>query len=705
MNIKLNWEVESDGGWREVGEDPAAIAARQRRARQIRNAAIAVLVILAAIGGAVGYRLYQVGRQLRTDLEATISAETLALRIGDRRAFLKAQADVGEWVRIQDSAFAAYQALGDRVDVTGEIEDMDLDADKARVTLREQFDGQPYHVVWFYQHGEQGWQHIPPGAEFWGKQIREQVANVSLIYYEEDADLAEALKLRVNSWYEMACRATACTRQPGRIEIRIEPDPLAHLGWATYDESTLIIPSPRLTRFPADGSVGPELMDITAGLVAVYWSSAQFTDPPQPYSEQAWLRDELAVYLYNQFSEHVARPTFFDGSGETYGPAFVRQFITDMQFSESAPRLAATLTGTPAQDLNLYWDSYLTYRLRAEAALIADGHPTEAAILYRDPERDPQTALPDFPSETLAVPDSIEVLSVRQVGGLWWAEIRFAEVVEGHPTNIQHRAFEPFRLVDGRWVHSYAVRDDWGGALEVSEGNVTLRYFELDEPGVAGLMPFVQALYAQVEADYDLAARPPEVEVLVMPASENISGGGRPLVYPRVVGQIDSHLVQVIIPSPYASVRDGDEDVVAYVRRIAARELVEKATAYKLQPFPANHPFGVAFMRWEMERRDIDVDEAIEAFVADEGRNSAIWPTDGLGYLAFTPPYSNTDYYSAYVLVRTMVNLYGPEVVAKMLYYLPVAKSVDDWLTLTAGITFDDILDDWQNLYLRLLSE
>jgi hypothetical protein len=695
MGIKLDWEVESDGGWEEVGEDPAAIAARKRRVHRLRNLGLVLLVALGIAGGAIFYRLHRVGRQLRADLETTISAETLALRIGDRRAFLDGQADVGEWVRIQDSTFAQYQALGPDIEVTGEVVELDIDADKARVVLREDYQGEPYHIIWFYQHSDAGWLHIPPGPEFWGKSAVDKTAYANLYYYEEDADLADLLRTQIDDWWNAACRATDCAARPRRIRIRIEPDPLTQIGWASYDDSTLLIPSPKLSRFPAGRPIDPALLGQLAELAAGYWASSEIGDEPEPYSELAWLEDELAVWVRYQFDPEAPPSTFLGVLAENYGVLTVRKFIDGVENGEAVVPTIAGLTGVPAADLPVAWDGYLAYRLRAEAALIANGFSTEAAVLYRDPERADRADVLDVPTESIALPDSIEVIATRRVGDILWAEVQFAQVEEVGRTQETTRyvAYEPFRLVDNRWVHTNAIGGDWGPLYDAHGTYVQLWYFELDGPAAEGLVPHVEEVYTRIAADFALPNGPPALEIFISPVAQPDQSGS------------SAQPVQVFVPSPYVTTRPPDVTIQEHARSLVTAGVIEEFVAYQIAPFDANHPFAVALMRWEMERTGLDAGAAVESFLDKEGRISALWPGNSAGSLSFSPPYSDDDYLAAYALIRVLTETYGPEVIPNLVAYLPLSETVDEWLILSAGVMFEDVLDPWQAAYTDLRAE
>lgn len=690
MGIKLDWEVESDGGWDEIGEDPGAIAGRRRRLRAIRNILLALLVLFALGAGAIGYRLRQIAGQRRADLEALIAAETAALRIGDRRAFLAAQADVGEWVHIQDSTYAQYQALGPRVDVTGHVVTLDINGDHARADLREVLDGQPWLVTWFYRHDEQGWLHVPPDATFWGEQTTDDTTHVEYIYYEQDSDLAEMLKTRLDNWWQTACRATACDGWPPAIRLHIEPDPLVQVGWAAYDAHTLLVPSPHLTRRPEDGTIDPALTETLAANVALYWAETLLAGPPEPHSEAAWLQNELAVWLKGQLVPETASPSFLDPLADNYGPPFIHDFAADIRSGTPAIPALVSLTGIPAADLPLTWDSYITHRLQAEAALIAQGHPTEAATLYRDPQRSDQDAPSDYPTETAALPDTLQVVSTRRVDDILWAEVRFARSGDAgpRPETTYHLAFEPFRLVDDRWVHSTPVPADWGEALQSQSEHFILHAYTLDEPACEDLLPYLEQIYARVAADFDLADTSTPIEVFIAPPTADAQP---PLA--------------VTVLSPYAAVRPAEETPQYYVRATATRGLIEHITTQQLQPLAPDHPAAVAFVWWELEQVGLATDPIPQTAVEAQNPDDPPWPTGEIDFLAPPPPHTVADYRSAYALLTALTAAYGPEIMPRLMTNLPLSTDVDDWLLRSARITFEDIRENWQSAYTALPDE
>jgi hypothetical protein len=700
MGIKLDWEVESEAGWSEIGEDPAALDARRRRGRQLRNAAIVLFVIAGIIAGGIGWRLRQVGRQLRADLETTVSVESTALRLGDKGGFLGSQSDQGEWQRLQSLTFDQYQALGDRLTVSGEIISTEITADQARVMLEEELDGKPYHVQWFYEHNQNGWLHIPPSPDFWGEQARTTTTYFDFFYYQQDQALVDALTLRLNGWWETACRATACSEYPSLIRVRVEPDPLVDIGWAPYDRATLLIPSPLLGRVPADGSIDPQVIIALSTLLSERWAEqsvqAQLTEPPRIYSDAAWVQNELALWMQSQFVDGSSRSAFFGSLTAAYGFELVANLLPQLpliQNDQSIVTAIETVTDDSVTNISIDWSSYFAQRLRAETRLTADGFATEAILLYHDPEREQSPIVIDVPTETLAEPASIRVLSMQTIRDTQWAEVEFS-LVDGN-LGDKRITYEPFRLVGNRWVHSWAQLEDWGSEQQEASAHFVLQYYDLDQNSAVGLLPYLEQIYAQTSADFGLdTALLPIVEVTILPSTDRAGFAGTP-VLPLTMPNKPIAPASLIVPSPYASVRSADSTAREFILRVLTRDLVTGLMAARIDPFPPNHPLAAAFLIHEVEQYEMDGDLALQGFLIDHGRLSDPQPITEDGPLAFTTPYTDEGYHAARVLLDVLIDRYGLGAVPALMQTLPQATSMDDWLNQSLGITFDDVRNNW----------
>jgi hypothetical protein len=289
MGIQLNWEVEADDGWRKVSEDPEVVEARRRRDRRIRRVILIVSVILLAAGGIIAYRLITVGEQIRSALEETVAAETLALRIGNRDAFLSAQSDAEGWQQQQEQTFNQYQSEGKQLEIPGQIIKMDISADRARVTLREIDNGTEYYVIWFYQRDTEGWKHIAPSSGYWGNPKERNTEHVNIEYYSDDQPLVDVLVGLLDSWWETACEHIDCANEIEPIRMKIQPEQMAEPGWADYDPRTLLVPSPLPGRSRIDGAVDLAFRKKLASQIAWRWARDIMGGETSEYPDVKWL--------------------------------------------------------------------------------------------------------------------------------------------------------------------------------------------------------------------------------------------------------------------------------------------------------------------------------------------------------------------------------------------------------------------------------
>ncbi|MBN1313457.1 MAG: hypothetical protein JXB30_18770 [Anaerolineae bacterium] len=710
MSIKLDWEVESEGGWDEVGEDPRDVELRKRRLRRIRNGLIVILAIMLVVGGVITYRLITVGQQVRAALEATIAAETLALRIGDREAYLAAQSDVGGWRQIQEQTFEHYQSETDRLEVTGQILEMDINADRARVILREVLNGVEYHVLWFYQRDASGWNHIAPDPSFWGERQERRSAYFDFDYYSEDQELVDDLVVQLNNWWGTACSLTRCVRNPDRPVVTIEPDRLARVGWADYDSNTLIVPSPLVGRYRADGEIDPALMSQLAGLIAQRWAENIIGDEGTAYSEIQWLESEVYLWLRQSFVPELPPSPLLTPLVQAYGEQIVRELVTRVQSGEDAVAALEALTGSSISDLSVGWELYFTYRLRAEAALIADNHKTEAVLLYRDPER--PTGYSWRCMEEVQV-DSIWVTGTQQYGDLLWAETQCSA-----KDGIETADFVPFRLLDSRWVHTVPTQTDWGPAKEERGTSIILRYFDIDTPHTDGLLAELEQIYSQVIKDFGMEDSAPYVGVLVTifnPAS------GTSLISDRTRIEIEDWqrgVIELELVSPYSTEFPADISasyslacllIVEHIgcmsqdgfHYLAAASLIHELVQLAIGTPPSDaYLVAFALMAWERERLLDYPDESMGTFWVGGDGNERIpyQPPESLESLWEVPDDAASYNYTnsmLLVLFDLLVERYGEGAIAQLASNLSEAGSMDDWLNRSLGIHAVDIEAEW----------
>ncbi len=680
MGIQLDWEVEAEGGWEEIGEDPEAARARRRRNRRLRNGLLVLLALAALVSGAVAARLRQVKKQVRAELESTVAAETLALRIGDRSSYLRLQSEIGEWQRIQGDRFDEYQSLGERVAPNGEIVDLAIDGESARVVLRERIDGQPYLVTWFYERDETGWRHVPPAADAWGQAIQAASTYFDYGFPEADRALAEALMPVLDSWWTTACHLMGCqgTELP-RPRIEIVPDPLTEIGWADYDPWTLLIPSPSLRRVPEGGyRLDTELTAALADLIASRWAHVMLTqgrDNISPASDLAWAERELALWLRHELDPSAPPSEFVASLAEAYGPDLGTSLVQAIRYHDRLIPALQSLTDVPVAELPVSWNSYLAHRLQAETRLVAEGYVTEAGLLFRDLDA-MQGSEPvlDFPVEQHARPDSIAVIGVWPVHNGVLTGVRFEQVgsLPGEMVTV-----EPFRLTSDGWVHTRMAADFWGAEYEEQSEHFELHYYELDASTVEGLLPYLESVYAYLARVLVLPPNQPAPDtspdttpflVFVSPYTQEAFLSSQPPVI------VEAYASVLRVPSPYGIALPADVTMQSYAQASTAWELVKALITRQVSPVPADNQVTVAFIGWAMAQIGVDY---------------AALPGPAQEMLA--------DSLATQVLLDLLVELYGPDAIPLLLENLPGSSSVDEWLARSLGVEdISTVREAWQ---------
>lgn len=705
MSIKLDWEVESEGGWAEIGEDAAALAARKRQAKRIRTIIGILLGAGVLVGGVIGFRLYTADQQARSDLRATVTAETAAIRIGDNSAYLDIQQNIGSWREMQSERFSQYQADSSHVKTDGEIETLDMVGGKGRVVVKETVDDRSYNVVWFYQHDNSGWKHVPPEVEYWGWPHDFTSPHYSISYWDEDADFVRKLQDRLEAWWDRACRLTECHQgavtAPGLLKIRVEPDPLLQIGWAAYDPHTLRVPSPLLGRVPSDGSIDPQLERALAGFVAQYWEKQLLGDAPDDNSDLAWAHDEFRQWLGSAFVPGLPPAPLLTPLAETSGAPAVLTLIDRVKQNQDVVAALRDATGKDVSDLHVLWDRYLTYRLRAEAAMVAGSHAQEALLLYRDPERNGDASTLDVWIGLLnAMPDTITVASTRQVGDLLWAEVHFkrtqAAGENGTPTVATSMTNEPFRLANGRWVHTTATPEEYGSLMVQRGEHMVLHYQSIDAPTVDGLLPVLEQRYGAIVSDIGVTS-PPALDFQVSPT---ISGPGFALSPPSGYPEESPDGIAVWIGSPYSAIYPDEQPLQATLLSILTRDMVVQLVGFQVRPLNESNSLAVAIARWEVARLGLDTTgmsgQAVRPGATPPDTLDALWSQ------AQDLSTGGEKAVAADALVSLVVEKQGPGAVPALLQNLSAATSMEDWLSRSVGLHAADIEAEWK-LRLRAL--
>ena len=707
MGIKLDWDVESDDGWDEIKEDPAAAAARQQARRRWMVATLLLLLIVVGLVGGGVWRLRLLESESRTELETTVLAETTALRIGDQRAFLDIQAPIDSWREAQASNFENYQQ-GEAV--SGEIFNLDINLDRGVVTLREQRGGQPVLVTWFYQRSSEGWQHIPPALDQWDE-VQTASEAFDIDYRSVDADYIAQLAPLLDGWWSASRHAVGVTGPVPRPTIRVSAMP--ETRWADYDSWTLLIPSPQVRPRPADGSLDAGQTGEIADRLAERWASLAVDtgNRPDPASDLSWYKDELALWLRREIApdlpSSLASPgnlsgsTFIDSVDEAVGGSIVSTLTQAVRTSGHIVPALEEVTREPVTALDVDWRSYFTYQLKAEAESVRSGSVAEVDRLYRDPNR--QQRMPgevsDYAVEQVAVVDTIDVVKTLPLNDLLLAEVHFS--VQEWPAQrvVDNVAYEPFRLVDGRWVHTWLVADDWGETLTFQTEHFEVQYQALDASMGNWLSAEMETLYAKLVALLHLEPdqQPERVLLVLTPLRTEFATGGDLFVRYR-------NAPWIVVTSPYAGVWSSDRLPWESVYQSTASQLANLLVGQMVTPLTVRQPIAAAFASWAVKQADPGYRPIPPVVSQQVGFNNdvtvvSLWPDEMERTGQVQRHYDPIDYIAAEALVDVLVDTYGAESVPALVAGMPTAASLDEWLAVSIGGSADDIAPAWRQRF------
>lgn len=674
MGIKLDWDLEADDGWGEIEEDAGALHTRRMRRQRIVRSITAVVAVVGLIVAAVVFRLRQVREQLTTTLEATVTAETLALRLGDRNGFLRLQADIDDWRRAQARVFEEYQTFGRRISTEGEIVDMQIEGTTARVVLREWLDGEPFTVAWFYEYTDDGWRRVPPSSDVLGEVNTLSLYGSEVAYHEADRAFAEALARQVDAWWQAGCALTGCDPQAAeRPRIEITADAREAPGW---DGDTLRVHSQAHGRTPENGDQLPApITTWLANEMAVelaYRALGGEEMRTYPSADSRWFQKELAMWLGHQFDPALPTSGFVEALVAAYSPSILTAVMDNVRTSgQLVPELEAA-AGVTALEMPVDWSGYLANRLRLEALLIEDGDPTGAALLFRDMDelRTPETVI-DFATEQRATPSSIGVVDLETDGDLVLATVVFSTRGEdGEGQSGMQLSYEPFRLQDGKWIHTSLEFQDWGSGYGTRSEHFLLTYYELDREAVEGLLALMETIYPQVMSRYGLAPDPAaRYWLAVTPTQErNLYVGMPPLA-------LQEFAAVLRVLSPHASARAAYVSDQEYARALATWALLEAIVARQVAPMPVDNPFSTAFITWGFDQAGLS-QAALPPEVRAEVEES----------------------WTIQVLLDLLVEQHGVEAIPQLMTNLPGSTSTDDWLARSLGIEDgEQVRDLWQD--------
>ncbi len=386
MGIRLEWEIAAeDERVRSIGEDPDA--ARKRRNALVRLLlTITLLVgIAAGIVAFIFWRFDQVNSQLERQLRDTVTAEVTALRLGDWNAFSDFQRSAtDDWLREQRTTFDTYQAIlraDDSARLTGKIVEIEIDDPRARVHIEEIIDGIAYTRIWsywFYENGEteenvDGWRHVPLDYTFWGEPGTYSGDNVQINYRSVDAEVANAMGIRLDDWISISCRILDCGDLP-RVQVEIVSDDTREPRWT--DTWRVVVPSPYLNRARSDMPFSLELQQQIGSLIA----QRLVGDAAYP-SDAHYIRNAAQSWLVGQYLLVETDAHLLESLIRNYGEDSLRQLLTSLS-PDANIGVLSQIIGTPLDQADLDWRDFFTWRLNIETDLILRQDVDAVLALY-----------------------------------------------------------------------------------------------------------------------------------------------------------------------------------------------------------------------------------------------------------------------------------------------------------------------------------
>jgi len=470
MGIRLDWQVESEQSRVGATEDPAARAARQAAQRRFAIWLLALAAIVLALGVGIAWRLQRVESGLRQDLLDTVEIEVTALRLGDFPNFMAVQRSASEsFLLDQSRRFQDYQALkqAQRIELTGDVLDVAIDQQRARVMLREVIDGVPYRVLWYYWYYKDGqtsdcagWRHVPDDLTFWGDAAALERGPVRIAYRALDESLAEALAPRLETWWLQSCVWLGCATPPAlRVEIVAERP--ASVAWSARDPWTLRITSPLVSRARADVALAPPLERAVAEQVAarlVRYAAGETT--PLDASDAAWLHADMSLWLADRLVTPVepGAPSFVESVVARHGTRAPGLILAALRSGASLSDALAEATGSPLAALSvdqlsaLQWAGFFEWRLALEARLLAEPGSQGAYLALYDADdahaqRAAQARLAN-PAAGSQIPLAVTGVTLTREGEQTYAYVATARTLDDGTTPGETVIW---RLAGGTW--------------------------------------------------------------------------------------------------------------------------------------------------------------------------------------------------------------------------------------------------------------
>ncbi len=375
MGIRLDWQVEAEQSHIHTErEDPTLKWARRRARYRLLGFVVVVLFFIALGISFIAYRLDTVNKAIERNLRQTVEAEMAALRFGDLNTFLALQHhDNPAWVAEQQDTFDTYQTLKVEHDVqlTGNVLQVYIEGNRARVHVEEIIDGVPYTRLWFYWRFEDGWLHVPTDYTFWGDLRTYEGTYITVRYRGVDDPLAVAVGLKSEKWMQNACNTLACPEEMPHITIDILPTGVSDIQWAEGNMWQMLIPSPYAERARSDRPFDTEMQVAVATLLAERITSIISNELSPVYpTDSYYLRAAVVSWLVGQFVEINTNSFLIASLAQNYGEDKVGLLLRSLTPTSEVSIFSNILDNRPLNELTLDWRDLLTWRLATEDELI-----------------------------------------------------------------------------------------------------------------------------------------------------------------------------------------------------------------------------------------------------------------------------------------------------------------------------------------------
>lgn len=462
MGIQLDWNIDSESS-RETKhiEDTETRRARWRGIVRFLVVLIVFLGIIGLVLWLISRRLDQIDQQLAAQITDTVNAEVIALRLGDRDAFLELQRSASDdWYVQQEAVYESYQALKlDRnVQLTGAVQDVTVDGQRGRAQVQEIIDGVPYVNTWFYWRYDEivvdeettipgGWYHVPPDYTFWGQEETRDGSRFTIRYRSVDDAVARSMTDELDQWLAFACGFLNCDGVP-HMTIDIVANRLPEPLW-TDDGWQMIVPSPYMGRARADMPFNTELRAAVAELLVPRVIDQHLTQHPVSGRDAAFVRQSAIRWLVGRFAGVDTGAHFISSLTDTYGTGALGQMLRSISAEANVNEIALALGAPDAGALSVDWRDFIDWRLSLEDTLIANGD--EGNWLSLVDTRDENARVAAYSRYNTNQPaEDYDVASVRRQTAPDGAPQLEATVNIGRGGEYRQE-FIHFNLVDGTW--------------------------------------------------------------------------------------------------------------------------------------------------------------------------------------------------------------------------------------------------------------